>query len=481
MAKALTDAGIRAKKPLKSGRIEIPDATCSGLYLSVYESGIKSFVLRYKRPGGGKSVRMTLGRFDPTGHEHDGEPQIGDPLSLHAARQLCARLQRDRKRGKDPAAENRLSHALAVQKADSTFAACAMQFLREYTITRADAPERRPRGWRESARLLGWSFPSDERDGKPEVITGSLCDLWNSRPVSEITPLEVAAVIDQSRRHGIPGLGVNNKSISSNRARKIHDVLHVMFGWLQGEHRVVTNPVAGLRRPKPPASRDRVLNIKADVNQADQLRWFWNACSEIGQPWEQLFKLLLLTGARRDEIGQMKWNELNDDRTMLRLSGSRTKNSRAFELPLPPLATKLINGIEPVSDEYVFTIAGRSAIAGYAKAKARLDAAMLKLAKAERGDDATIAPFRLHDLRRSCATGMADIGVQPHIIEACLNHISGAKASVAGIYNRATYQPEKRAALTLWAEHVERIASGQSAKVTVLPRAKITKPKVIAR
>jgi integrase len=207
-----------------------------------------------------------------------------------------------------------------------------------------------------------------------------------------------------------------------------------------------------------------VLNTRADVNQADELRFFWGACSAIGQPWEVLFKLLLLTGARRDEIGQLKWSELNDDRTAILLEGSRTKNSRPLHLDLPPLATKLIASIEPVSEKYVFSIAGHSAIAGYAKAKNRLTAAMLKLAKAER-PDAEIPEFRLHDLRRTCATGMASIGVSPHVIEATLNHISGFRAGVAGTYNVEQYAKEKAAALVLWAEHVECVATGQAAKV----------------
>jgi integrase len=465
MAETLTDAAIRRKKPLKSGRLEIPDGACSGLYLSVYESGIKSFVLRYKRPGGGKSVRMTLGRFDPTGHEVDGEPKIGDALSLKAARQLCIQLQRDRKRGKDPASERKLERSLEVQKADSAFGAAALQFLREYTITRADAPERRPRGWRESARLLGWAFPIDERDGEPEIIKGSLVDRWRDRPVAEIDAREIAAVIDESKRSGVPGLKRLNPGLSTNRGRKMHATLHVLFGWLQGENRIIANPVAGLRRPRPPASRDRVLNCRADVNQGDELRWFWSACDKVGEPFGTVFRMLLLTGARRDEIGQMRWDELNDDRTVLRLSGARTKNSRAFELPLPPLATKLINGIEPVSDQFVFTIAGRSAVGGFAKAKARLDAAMLELARKERGPDAEIAPFRLHDLRRSAATGMSEIGIMPFVVESVLNHVSGFKSGVAGTYNLAQYSREKADALIRWSEYIDRITSGTGGQV----------------
>jgi integrase len=466
MAKVLTDAGIRKLKPKPGERPEYPDAACSGLYLSVYESGIKSFVMRYKR-GGGKSVRLTLGRFDPTGHEHDGEPQIGDPLSLHAARQICAQLQRDRKRGKDPASERRLSRALEVQKADSTFAACAVQFIQEHKIARADG-ERRPRGWKETGRTLGIDFGPDGRD-QPVLLKGGLAQRWQDRPVGEIDAREIAAVIDEAKRHGIPGLGVHNEGLSSNRARKVHDALSTLYSWLQGEHRVVANPCSGLRRPKAPASRDRVLNTKADVNQADELRWFWSACSEIGQPWEVLFKLLLLTGARRDEIGQMQWSELNSDRTMLRLPGTRTKNSRAFDLPLPPLATKLIKSIEPVSVEYVFSV-GRGAVTNFAKMKRKLDAAMQARARAERGPDAEIPPWRLHDLRRTATTGMASIGILPHVIEATLNHVSGFRAGIAGTYNREQYAKEKAAALTLWAEHVERIVRGQTANVTPIGR-----------
>jgi integrase len=501
VAKILTDAGIRKLKPHSRDRREIPDAQCPGLYLSVYPSGIKSFVMRYKRSGG-KSVRLTLGRW--FGDSHDGDsrsedkelraeierlraenkllreaaspvapltpkavqkkkdepPKIGDrTLSLKAARRLCTQLQDQRERGKDPASERRLERSTASQRADSTFAACAMQFIQEHKIARADAPERRPRGWREGARLLGWSFPTDERDGEPTIVKGSLVARWGDRPVDQIDVHEIAAVIDESRRHGIPGLRRFNDGLSNNRARKMHAILHVLFGWLQGENRIVANPVAGLKRPKPPASRDRVLNCKPDVRGADEIRFFWHGLSEVRQPWQQLFRLLLVCGCRLDELAQAEHSELNDDRTVLHLPGSRTKNSRAFDLPLPPLATELINSIEPVSDRYVFSV-GRAPLAGHAAQKRRLDAAMLKLAKAERGPDVEIPPWRLHDLRRTAATGMASIGIEPHIIESTLNHISGFKAGIAGTYNREQYSAEKAAALIKWSEHVERVVTG---------------------
>ena len=124
--------------------------------------------------------------------------------------------------------------------------------------------------------------------------------------------------------------------------------------------------------------------------------------------------------------------------------------------------------------KFVFSTNGRSPISGFSKTKMRLDGAMLAEARKERGKEITIPSWRLHDLRRTCATGMAGLGVAPHIIEAVLNHVSGAKAGVAGTYNREAYQEEKRAALERWASHVSAIISGRKgAKVVAMrPRAR---------
>jgi integrase len=461
-------------------------------------------VLRYKRPGGGKSVRLTLGRWFEGSHEADNsslekelraeierlraenkllregvqlpiapiapktvqkkEPEIGDcTLSLSAARRLCAQLQDERKRGRDPASQRKLERTTAIQRADNTFAACAAQFIQEHMVQRADG-ERRPRGWKEAARILGLDYARDGRD-QPVLRKGGLAQRWQDRQVGEIDAREIAAVVDESRRHGIPGLGRNNQGLSNSRGRQVFNALSTLYSWLQGEHRVAANPCGGLRRPKPPASRDRTLNCDPNTRSADEIRWFWHGCREIGQPWEPLLKCLLLTGCRRDELGQARWRELNDDRTVLHLPGSRTKNSRAFDLPLPPAPTELIKNIKP-NGPYVFSFSGRTPANAFAKAKQRLDTAMLRLARKERGPDAKIEPWRLHDLRRTAATGMASLGVQPYVVEAVLNHVSGARAGIAGTYNVHAYEAEKRAALTKWAEHVERVVTGQSAKVT---------------
>jgi integrase len=211
-----------------------------------------------------------------------------------------------------------------------------------------------------------------------------------------------------------------------------------------------------------------VLNVKRDVRGADELRWFWLACHELTEPFGKLLKILLLTGCRLTEISRLRRDELSDDLAMLRLPRNRTKNGRPHDVPLPPLARDIINSAWMDGRAYLFSTNGRTPVSGFSKIKNRLDIGMLALAEKEREGKTTIPPWRLHDLRRTAATGMAGIGIMPHVIEACLNHASGAQGGVAGTYNREQYEPEKRVALERWASHVSGIVSRQTGHVVSL-------------
>ena len=155
----------------------------------------------------------------------------------------------------------------------------------------------------------------------------------------------------------------------------------------------------------------------------------------------------------------MRRDELSEDGSIWTIPGVRTKNHRAHVVPLPPLARSILATLEPVSSEFAFSTTGRSPISGWARIKARLD------------DEMQVPPWRLHDLRRTAATGMAEIGIAPHIVEAALNHVSGARAGVAGTYNRAAYAQEKRTALEVWAAHIGGIVGVQSSNVVSLTAA----------
>ena len=468
MSKRLTAAAVAKLRAGKTGR-EVPDGTVPGMFLDIRSTGSKAFVFRYRRPNG-KPAKMTLGSCDVTGKEKSGEPVLGGHLTLAAARVLATEARRQVALGRDPGAEHLAEkerrRVVAIEKRAKTFADAARQFIDEHKVPRKG---RKPRNWHEVARILGLAYPQD--DGEPTEIEGGLAARWRDRSIGEIDGYDVHTLIDEARRRGIPGLERRNEGISDARGRKMADALGGMFGWLLQHRRIAVDPTAGVWRPPSPAARDRVLNCKPDARRADELRWFWSACGSdaVGPTWGTLFKVLLLSGCRRDEVGELQWKELRDDLSVLSLSGARTKNGRAHDVPLAPLARDLLRGLRRFEGcPFVFSINGETRVGGYAKAKKRLDTAMLAVAREERGADATIEPFILHDLRRTCATGMASIGIAPHIVEACLNHVSGAKAGVAGTYNVEQYAKEKKAAFQRWAEHISRVVTGETGKVVTM-------------
>lgn len=457
----LTSAAALKLKPAEQRR-EIPDAGAQALYLVIQPSGSKSWAMRFRRPNCVRA-KLVLGPLDLTGKEIAGEPQIGQPLTPTAARALAGHINRQRAMGIDVVAvrQSEKRRRQTSKGADAgTYAAAARDFVDRHARPKT-------RRWRETARMLGLEYPLDG-DGEPTTIKNGLCDRWSEKPITEIDGDDIFVVVDEAVHHGIPGLGRKNKGASDARGRSMADALGTLFGWLHEHRRIKADPSIGVHRPGPPVARDRVLNVKTDVRNADELRWFWKACDAAGYPFGDLCKVLLLVGARREEIARMTWTELSDNMSTLRLAGARTKNRLAFDVPLPALAREILNNVPKISDVFVFSTNGRSPISGFSKYKSRLDASMLAEARKERGKTATIAPWQVHDLRRSAATGMAGIGINPWIIEACLNHVSGAKASIAGTYNREQYEPEKRAALERWAAHVAGIVSGQ-ADSTVVP------------
>jgi len=170
-----------------------------------------------------------------------------------------------------------------------------------------------------------------------------------------------------------------------------------------------------------------------------------------------------------DEVAGMTYAELSEDRRTWNLPSTRTKNKHAHIVPLPPMARDIIAGNNnSESDGFVFTTNNTTPVSSWTWAKARLDKAMLDATRAQRGKNAIVPPWRLHDLRRTCVTGLVELGIAPHVVELVINHISGHKAGVAGIYNKSQMLDECRAALERWAAHVHGLVSGRAAQVTPL-------------
>ncbi len=229
--------------------------------------------------------------------------------------------------------------------------------------------------------------------------------------------------------------------------------LSSLLSWAIGEGLTDSNPALTTNRPAELISRDRVLS-PAEL----ALVWHQAGPGDFGA----IVRLLILTAGRRDEIGGAHWSELKRD--TLRIDADRSKNGVAHEIPLCARAFDLFTGIQRREGRDLIFGTGEGPFSGWSKCKAQLDRRIAAAVLKDRGE-AGITPWRVHDLRRTAATGMADIGVMPHIIEAVLGHISGSKAGVAGVYNRATYANEKRLALDLWAEHVTALVNGCQGKV----------------
>jgi integrase len=265
-------------------------------------------------------------------------------------------------------------------------------------------------------------------------------------------------------------LGAIETDISSVTAARARVSLSTMFAWAIGQGIVENNPVIGTNKPPEPEARTSVLS---DAELVD----IWAACRD--DNFGRIVRLLVLTAQRRDEIADLQWNEIDFDRAAIDLPAERTKNHRPHSVPLSPMALAILKSAPrrhrqdgtplPLFGE------GKGGFSGWSKAKAALDRRILDARAKVAGTSADpvrpVPDWRLHDLRRTAATVMADrLGVLPHVIEAVLNHISGHRAGVAGIYNRASYERETRAALSLWAQYVGAIVTGEAATVVPLRR-----------
>jgi integrase len=436
MATQLTMAAVQRLRPGKDRR-EIRDGGCRGLILVIQLSGHKSWTMRFRQRG--KLVRMTLGPVDLKGTAAAGAPIMGTPLTLASARRLAAEINHTRASGGDVVVAK---HHEKTEREAKTFARAARDFIEQHAM-------RKTRRWHEQARLLGLRRAT-EGEGL-ELIPKGLADRWYGKPIVEIDGDDIHAIVDEVREKGAPGLERRSKGPTEARARAMFRTLSKMFAWLIAKRRITQNPCAGVHRPETPKSRDRVLT-------AAEIVAYWRAADAERKEFSAPLKLLLLTGQRLGEVSGMRRAELGDDGTVWTIPGERTKNHRVHQVPLAPMARDILANV-PTEGDLVFTTDGQHAVAVGSKIKGRLDAAM------------QIPHWRAHDLRRTCATGMAEIGIGPHIIEACLNHISGARAGVAGTYNRAAYATEKKAAFERWAAHVEGLITGKPVKVVPLRKA----------
>src|SRR5215469_1749701 len=263
---------------------------------------------------------------------------------------------------------------------------------------------------------------------------------WEGRQISTIGRRDINDLID----------GVVDRG-AITMARRLHAYLHRLFRWAVGRGILETNPMAHLPKPGSETPRDRVLT------DAELAQVFKNVTKLHPTPSGPMFQLLILTGARRTEIAALRWSEIEDDTIIL--PRERIKSGEVHSIPLAPQALAILKELPRIGPgDFVFTTNGRNPFIDFSGSKRRLDAIT------------KIPSWRIHDLRRTVATGLQRLGTNLQVIEAVLGHVGGSRSGIVGVYQRHSFDTEKRTALEAWAREVERIVDGKPAKVLPLRR-----------
>jgi integrase len=262
-------------------------------------------------------------------------------------------------------------------------------------------------------------------------------------------PLHAIGVNEIAHPDVAARLSAITRAHSSHTAAAARRAISALFRWAMEEGWAQANPVIGTRKPAEAKPRDRVLSDA-------ELVAIWRTCGD--DDFGRMVRLLILLGARRQEIGGLRWSELDLKAGTWTLPGERSKNHRPHTITLPPSARAIIGPALSCGRDHLFGARASRGFTAWGDGKAAFDRRL----------NGRVKPWRLHDIRRTVATRMADIGIEPHVIEAVLNHYSGHRAGPAGIYNRSGYERAVRAALIRWNEHVLALVEGRRSKVVAL-------------
>lgn len=414
-AKALTELALQNLKPA-SGRREIPDGKVGGLYYVLQPTGASSWALRYRHLG--KPCKLTIG---------SGVIPLKDARDL--AREALVKIAK----GENPGAEKvaaRKAAKVAEGRVSDLIEKIVPAFIDKYAKRNC-----RETTWKEYERILNTNAVK----------------VWRGRRLGEMTRADIHDLLD--------GMIARGAEVQANRT---FATLRKICNWALERGVIDFNPCNGMKAPTQEKSRERVLTD-------EEIRWAWLAFEKAGWPFGKLGQLLLLTGARRDEIGEARWSEFDADHKLLILPPARMKAGATHEIPLCDAAVKIIESLPKVAAKerdpiFLFTTNGERPVSGYSRAKEQFDRAIAEFVKAERGAEHPVPPhWLLHDLRRTVATNLQRLGTRLEVTEAILGHVSGSRAGIVGIYQRHNFADEKKAALEAWARKLDAIVSSRPA------------------
>ena len=386
------------------GQVEYYDRNMPGFALRISYSGTRSWTLMTRVHG--KLTRLTLGEW----------PSMGLAEAHDAARTARSQV----KGGSDPREIQKQTKADAKDAQRLTFGGMVDEFMDRYA-----KPNLRDRTVTEYRRTLKG----------PRTLA------WHGKPISSITRRMVLQVLDDLKAEGKHGT-----------ARLTLAYFSKFFGWCAEREAITEMPTDRIKVNGGLKPRERALHV-------GELRRVWAATGKVGRTGGALVRILMLTGQRRFETSVMRWRDISDTdgpSPMWSIPGEVTKNHRLHHVPLVPEAMDVVRSQPLLSAdlfeagaELVFTTNGTVPFSGWSKLKLQVDKAIT--------DDGgePMSPWTLHDLRRSLVTALNEHGLaQPHVIEAIVNHVSGLRGGIAGVYNRAVYMDERRRALEAWAKLV---------------------------
>ncbi len=400
----LSDAVVlEAKCPDGRKDVMVFDRNLPGFGLRVTSKGSRIFFLQYKI--GGRLRRAVIGRF--------GE------ITAAQARKKAESLRGQVRDQHDPVADRKAALAASRRAEELAKAQAAKDAFTVNVLIDS---------WRD-LHLIEQS--ASYHAHVPKAMKSALKS-WLNTPANTFSQVDAVQVLDTTKRSRGP--------IAANRLRAY---CRSCWGWAMKRGSLVINPWAATPRPSRERSRERVLeNVEVAA--------VWRAAVEMDHPWNLIIRLLLLTGQRRQEVAGMTWQELDLAAAEWRLPATRTKNQRSHIVPLAPELVQMLQDA-PRSGKLVFQNARGTAPSGFGKVSQRL----IKATKEAGGTDHWV----LHDLRRTVATGLQRLGVRLEVTEAILNHVSGSRSGIVGIYQRHAWGQEKRNALEAWTQLVMGLGS----------------------
>jgi integrase len=393
MKKVLTDRALKALKPAKpQSRYEVSDAVVPGLAVRVTPAGQRTFVLIARYPGSSNPTRRAIGEYGA--------------ITLDQARAEARKWLDLLKRGKDPKAERERAKRAELRKQENTFAAVAEEYLKRHVKDQR------------TARVV-------ERDIRKELI-----NRWAARPVTDITRDDVVALIEEIADRPAPAM-----------AHLVFAYTRSLFNWAiaRGQYGLETSPCDRLQPAKhigPKEPRQRVLTDR-------EIMALWRASEALGYPFGPVYRLLLLTGARKGEVAGLRGREIDLDKKLWSVPPERFKSKATHLVPLTAPAITIIDALPHFGkgDHLFSTTFGEKPISGFSKSKDRLDALM----GVELG---AVPPWRVHDIRRTVRTRLASLQVSDLVAEMILGH---GRKGLQRVYDQHSYEAEMREALELWA------------------------------